>query len=72
MTGTFTLTEIITGATSLATGTYATKITTDETTETLQTIDDSTSDKVSSTKQFEIDADSVFDFTETNPFGDNP
>ena len=72
MTGTFTLTEIITGATSLATGTYATKITTDETTETLQTIDDSTSDKVSSTKQFEIDADSVFDFSETNPFGDNP
>ena len=72
MTGTFTLTEIITGATSLATGTYATKITTDETTETLQTIDDSTSDKVSSTKQFEIDADSVLDFTETNPFGDNP
>ena len=62
----------MTGATSLATGTYATKITTDETTETLQTIDDSTSDKVSSTKQFEIDADSVFDFTETNPFGDNP
>jgi hypothetical protein len=72
MTGTFTLTEIITGATSLATGTYATKITTDETTETLQTIDDSTSDKASSTKQFEIDADSVFDFSETNPFGDNP
>jgi len=72
MTGTFTLTEIITGATSLATGTYSTKITTDETTETLQTIDDSTSDKVSSGKQFEIDADSVLDFTETNPFGDNP
>ena len=72
MTGTFTVSEIITGATSSATGTYATKITTDETTETLQTIDDSTSDKVSSTKQFEIDADSVLDFTETNPFGDNP
>ena len=72
MTGTFTLTEIITGATSLATGTYSTKITTDETTETLQTIDDSTSDTTSSGKQFEIDADSVFDFTETNPFGDNP
>ena len=72
MTGTFTLTEIITGATSLATGTYSTKITTDETTETLQTIDDSTSDKVSSGKQFEIDADSVLDFTESNPFGENP
>ena len=72
MTGTFTLTEIITGATSLATGTYATKITTDETTETLSTIDAGTSDKVSSSKQFEIDADSVLDFTETNPFGDNP
>jgi hypothetical protein len=72
MTGTFTLTEIITGATSLATGTYATKITTDETTETLSTIDAGTSDKVSSTKQFEIDADSVFDFSESNPFGENP
>ena len=72
MTGTFTLTEIITGATSLATGTYATKITTDETTETLQTIDAGTSDKVSSGKQFEIDADSVLDFTESNPFGENP
>ena len=62
----------MTGATSLATRTYATKITTDETSETLQTIDDSTSDKVSSNKQFEIDADSVFDFSESNPFGDNP
>ena len=72
MTGTFTLTEIITGATSLATGTYSTKITSDQTTETLQTIDDSTSDTVSSGKQFEIDADSIFDFTEGNPFGDNP
>ena len=72
MTGTFTLTEIITGATSLATGTYATKITTDETTETLSTIDAGTSDKVSSSKQFEIDADSVFDFSESNPFGENP
>ena len=72
MTGTFTVSEILTGATSLATGTYATKITTTETSETLQTIDDSTSDQSSSNKQFEIDADSVFDFTETNPFGDNP
>ena len=43
-----------------------------EPTETLQTIDDSTSDKVSSSKQFEIDADSVLDFTESNPFGENP
>ena len=72
MTGTFTVSEILTGATSLATGTYATKITTDETAETLQTIDDSTSDQVSSNKQFEIDADSVFDFSESNPFGENP
>ena len=72
MTGTFTLTEIITGATSLATGTYSTKITTDQTVETLQTIDDSTSDQVSGNKQFEIDADSVFDFSESNPFGENP
>ena len=72
MTGTFTLTEIITGATSLATGTYSTKITTTETSETLQTIDDSTSEQTSSNKQFEVDADSVFDFSESNPFGDNP
>tara|TARA_B100000809_G_scaffold265304_1_gene323722 strand:- start:2247 stop:3116 length:870 start_codon:yes stop_codon:yes gene_type:complete len=72
MTGTFTLNEIITGATSMATGTYSTKITTDQTTETLQTIDDATSDTVSSGKQFEIDADSIFDFSEGNPFGDNP
>ncbi len=72
MTGTFTVGEILTGATSLATGTYATKITTDETSETLQTIDDSTSDKVSSNKQFEIDADQVLNFEESNPFGDNP
>ena len=72
MTGNFTLNEILTGATSTATGTYSTKRTTDETSETLKTIDDSTSDKVSSNKQFEIDADSVFDFSESNPFGDNP
>ena len=72
MTGNFTLNEILTGATSTATGTYSTKQTTDETSETLQTIDSSTSDKVSSNKQFEIDADSVFDFSESNPFGDNP
>ena len=72
MTGTFTLTEIITGATSLATGTYLTKITSDQTTETLQTIDDSTSDTVSSGKQFEIDADQILNFDESNPFGDNP
>ena len=72
MTGNFTLNEILTGATSTATGTYSTKQTTDETSETLQTIDDSTSDKVAGNKQFEIDADSVFDFSESNPFGDNP
>ena len=72
MTGTFTVGEILTGATSLATGTYSTKITTDETSETLTTIDAGTSEKVSSNKQFEIDADSVFDFSESNPFGENP
>ena len=72
MTGNFTLNEILTGASSTATGTYSTKQTTDETSETLQTIDNSTSDQVSSNKQFEIDADSVFDFSESNPFGDNP
>ena len=72
MTGTFTVSEILTGATSLATGTYSTKITTTETSETLQTIDDSTSEQTSSNKQFEVDADSVFDFSESNPFGDNP
>ena len=72
MTGNFTLNEILTGATSTATGTYSTKQTTDQTSETLQTIDNSTSDQVSSNKQFEIDADSVFDFSESNPFGDNP
>ena len=72
MTGSFTLNEILTGATSTATGTYSVKRTTDETTETLATIDSGQSDNVSSNKQFEIDADSVFDFTEGNPFGDNP
>ena len=72
MTGTFTVGEILTGATSLATGTYSTKITTDETSETLTTIDAGTSEKVSSNKQFEIDADSVFDFSESNLFGENP
>ena len=72
MTGTFTVGEILTGATSLATGTYSTKITTDETSETLTTIDAGTSEQVSSNKQFEIDADSVFDFSESNPFGENP
>jgi len=72
MTGTFTLNEIITGATSMATGTYSTKITTDQTTETLQTIDDATSDTVSSGQQFEISADQVLNFDESNPFGENP
>ncbi len=72
MSGTFTVGEILTGATSLATGTYSTKITTDETSETLTTIDAGTSEQVSSNKQFEIDADSVFDFSESNPFGENP
>ena len=72
MTGSFTLNEILTGATSTATGTYSVKRTTDETSETLATIDSGQSDNISSNKQFEIDADSVFDFTEGNPFGDNP
>ena len=72
MTGNFTLNEILTGATSTATGTYSVKRTTDETSETLTTIDSGQSDNVSSNKQFEIDADSVFDFTEGNPFGENP
>jgi hypothetical protein len=72
LTGNFTIGEIVTGADSLATGTYSVAQTTTETTETLQTIDDSTSTQISSNKQFEIDADSVFDFTESNPFGENP
>ena len=72
LTGNFTVGEILTGADSLATGTYSVLQSTTETAETLQTIDDSTSSQVSSNKQFEIDADSVFDFSESNPFGDNP
>jgi hypothetical protein len=72
MTGTFTVGEILTGATSLATGTYSTKITTDETSETLTTIDAGTSEQVSSNKQFEISADQILNFDESNPFGDNP
>ena len=72
LTGNFSVGEIITGADSLATGTFAATQSTAETAETLQTIDDSTSDQVSANKQFEIDADSVFDFTEGNPFGENP
>lgn len=72
LTGNFSVGEIITGADSLATGTYSVAQSTVETAETLQTIDDSTSTQVSSNKQFEIDADSVFDFSESNPFGENP
>jgi len=72
LTGNFSVGEIITGADSLATGTFAATQSTTETAETLQTIDNSTSDQVSANKQFEIDADSVFDFTEGNPFGENP
>ena len=67
LTGNFSVGEIITGADSLATGTYSVAQSTVETAETLQTIDDSTSTQVSSNKQFEIDADSVFDFSESNP-----
>ena len=58
--------------TSTATGTYNVQQSTDETSTTLQSVDDGTTDKTSSNKQFEIDADSVFDFTESNPFGENP
>ena len=72
LTGNFSVGEILTGADSLATGTFAATQSTAETAETLQTIDSSTSDQVSANKQFEIDADSVFDFTEGNPFGENP
>ena len=72
LTGNFSVGEIITGADSLATGTFSATQSTAETAETLQTIDNSTSDQVSANKQFEIDADSVLDFTEGNPFGDNP
>ena len=72
LTGNFSVWEILTGADSLATGTFAATQSTAETAETLQTIDNSTSDQVSANKQFEIDADSVFDFTEGNPFGENP
>ena len=72
LTGNFSVGEIITGADSLATGTYSVAQSTVETAETLQTIDDSVSSQVSSNKQFEIDADSVFDFSESNPFGENP
>ena len=72
LTGNFSVGEIITGADSLATGTYSVAQSTVETAETLKTIDDSTSTQVSSNKQFEIDADSVFDFSESNPFGENP
>jgi hypothetical protein len=72
MTGSFTLSEILTGATSTATGTYNVQQSTAEASTTLQSIDDGTEDKTSSNKQFEIDADSVFDFSEGNPFGDNP
>ena len=72
MTGSFTLSEILTGATSTATGTYNVQQSTAEASTTLQSIDDGTTDKTSSNKQFEIDADSIFDFSEGNPFGDNP
>jgi len=72
MNGSFTLSEILTGATSEATGTYNVQQSTNEASTTLKSIDDGTTDKTSSNKQFEIDADSVFDFTESNPFGENP
>ena len=72
MTGSFTLSEILTGATSEATGTYNVQQSTNEASTTLQSVDDGTTDKTSSNKQFEIDADSIFDFSESNPFGENP
>ena len=72
MTGSFTLSEILTGATSEATGTYNVQQSTNEASTTLKSVDDGTTDKTSSNKQFEIDADSIFDFSESNPFGENP
>ena len=70
MTGVFTVGEILTGATSLATGTYETKQTTDEASETLAQIEAGPTDTATSNKQFESDADSILDFSEGNPFSE--
>ena len=70
MTGVFTVGEILTGATSLATGTYETKQTTDEAAETLAQIEAGTTDTSTSNKQIETDADDVLDFSEGNPFSE--
>ena len=70
MTGVFTVGEILTGATSLATGTYETKQTTDEAVETLAQINAGITDTATSNKQIETDADSILDFSEGNPFSE--
>jgi len=38
----------------------------------LKSVDDGSADKTSSNKQFEISADQVLNFDESNPFGENP
>ena len=70
MTGNFSVGEILTGATSTATGTYETKQTTDEAAETLAQIEAGTTDTSTSNKQIETDADDVLDFSEGNPFSE--
>ena len=70
MTGNFTVGEILTGATSLATGTYETKQTTDEAVETLSSIESGVQNEITTNKQIETDADSILDFTEGNPFSE--
>ena len=70
MTGVFTVGEILTGATRLATGTYETKKTTDETVETLPQNKAGITDTATSNKQIETDADSILDFSEGNPFSE--
>ena len=70
MTGNFSVGEILTGATSLATGTYETKQTTDEAVETLAQNNAGITDTATSNKQIETDADSILDFSEGNPFSE--
>ena len=55
MTGNFTVGEILTGATSLATGTYETKQTTDEAVETLSSIESGVQNEITTNKQIETD-----------------
>ncbi len=70
MTGNFTVGEILTGATSTATGTYETKQTTDEAAQTLAQIEAGTTDTATGNEEFESDADSILDFSEGNPFSE--